>query len=359
MTKDDLIALQTAGIIDGAKVSEISAFLAARNTQPETTTPRFDLTHVLWYVGALIIIGAMGLFTNDAFNRMGGWALTACGLAYAGVAGLAGHYLWTRNSLRIPGGLLIAVAVSMVPMIIYGIQDALDLWKYAQGDPGEYRNVFPYIHGSWIYMEITTIAVAALAAWFYRFSFILLIAAVALWFFSMDVAIWFLRSPFNANDYNFDFDTRRMVSIIVGLAVILAGWFIDLKRRGQSDMAFWLHIAGAAAFWGGLTASDGGTELQKFIYLLINVGLLGFSLFLNRRIYAVFGGMGIATYLGQLAFNTFKDMILFSFALSAIGLLIIFLGLMLHRNRGRLGKKLDENLPDVLKRLKPGTLKPL
>ncbi len=351
MTKDDLSALHSAGIIDAAKLAEISTFFA--NRKSNSTTPRFDLTHVLWYVGALIIIGAMGLFTNDAFNRMGGWALATCGTAYAVVSAVAGHYLWTRKSLRIPGGLLIAVAVSMVPMIIYGIQDALDLWKYAQGDPGEYHNFYPYINGSWIYMEIATVSVAAVSAYFYRFSFILLIAAVALWFFSMDVAVWFVRSPLGTYDYNYDFSTRRLVSIIVGLLVMLVAWAMDLKRRGGSDMAFWLHIAGAAAFWGGLTASDGGTEFQKFIYLLINVGLLGFSLFLDRRVYAVFGGMGIATYLGQLAFHTFNDMILFSFALSAIGLLIIFLGLMLHKNRDNLAASLDANLPDALKRLRP------
>jgi hypothetical protein len=347
----DLQALEDAGLIDHALHDKISAFLVARQL-PETG-PRFDLTHVLWYVGALIIIGAMGLFTNDAFNRMGGWALTTCGLAYAVVAGLAGHYLWTRKSLRVPGGLLIAIAVSMVPMMVYGIQDALDLWKYAQGDPGQYRNVFPYIHGSWIYMEIATVAVAAIAAYFYRFPFILAITAVALWFFSMDVAIWFASSPDHTNYFDSYYHTRRMVSIVVGLAIMIISWAMDLKRRGGADMAFWLHIAGAAAFWGGLSLSDGGTELQKFAYLLINVGLLGFSLFLDRRVYAVFGGMGIAVYLGQLAFNTFKDMILFSFALSAIGLLIIFLGLLLHRNRGRLVAKLDHSLPDFLKNLRP------
>jgi hypothetical protein len=354
MTLHELQALKQAGIIDDAKLSEIKAFLTSRSAQAETSAPRFDLTHMLWYVGALIIIGAMGLFTNDAFNRMGGWALTACGLIYAVVAFLGGHYLWTKRHLRIPGGLLIAVAVSMVPMIIYGIQDAMDLWKYAQGDPGQYRNLFPYIHGSWIYIEIATVAAAAVAAYFYRFPFILLIAAVALWFFSMDIAIWLLRSP--DSGYDFDFSTRRMVSIIVGLMIILVSWAMDLKRRGGADMAFWLHIAGALAFWGGLTLSDGGTELEKFAYLMINVGLLGFSLFLDRRVYAVFGGLGVATYLGQLAFNTFKDMILFSFALSAIGLLIIFLGVLLHRNRGKLVKAMNDRLPLALKRLRPGDL---
>ncbi len=351
LTKDDLHALHSAGIIDAAKLLEIAAFLGSRDTRAQT--PRFDLTHVLWYVGALIIIGAMGLFTNDAFNRMGGWALTGCGLAYAVVAGLAGHYLWTKKQLRIPGGLLIAVAVSMVPMIIFGMQDALDLWRYAQGDPGQYKNFYPYIHGSWIYMEIATVVVAAVAAWFYRFSFILLIAAVALWFFSMDVAIWLARSPLSSYAYDQQFSIRRIASIVVGLVVILTAWVMDVKWRDHTNMAFWLHIAGAAAFWGGLTLSDGGTQFEKFLYLLINSGLLGISLFINRRVYAVFGGMGIATYLGQLAQSVFKDMILFSFALSGIGLLIIFLGLMLHKNRERLAAKLDASLPDLLKRLRP------
>jgi hypothetical protein len=354
LTQAELQALKQAGIIDDAKLSEITAFLAGRDAKSETSAPRFDLTHMLWYVGALITIGSMGLFTNDAFNRMGGWALTACGLVYATIAFIGGHYLWTKRSLLIPGGLLIAVAVSMVPMIVYGIQDAMDLWKYAQGDPGQYRNLFPYIHGSWIYIEIATVAAAAIAAYFYRFPFILVIAAVALWFFSMDIAIWFLRSP--DNGYDFDFSTRRMVSIVVGLAIIIVSWAMDLKRKGGADMAFWLHIAGAAAFWGGLTLSDGGTELEKFAYLMINIGLLALSLFLDRKIYAVFGGLGVATYLGQLAFNTFKDMILFSFALSAIGLLIIFLGVLLHRNRGKLVKAMDDRLPDVLKPLRPGDL---
>ena len=55
---------------------------------------------------------------------------------------------------------VIAAAVSVVPMAIYGIQDALDLWKYAQGDPGTYHNFYPYVNGSWLYMEIGTVLAA-------------------------------------------------------------------------------------------------------------------------------------------------------------------------------------------------------
>jgi hypothetical protein len=351
LTDTDLQALRTAGLIDDAKLAQISAFLnESRNASTPAQGPRFDLTHVLWYAGALIIIGAMGLFTTEAFNRMGGWALAACGAAYAIVFTIAGHHFWTARNLRVPGGLLITVAVSMVPMIVYGVQDALALWKYAQGDPGTYQSFFPYMHGSWLYMEIAAVIAALLAVWRYPFPFILAVAGVALWFMSMDLALWFTRSP---DSYSNDFETRRFVSMLFGIGMILAAWMADVMRRDGPDLPFWIHIFGAMVFWGGLTLHDGGTELQKVGYLLINVALIGLSLFLNRRIYAVVGALGIAAYLGHLAYDVFQDVILFSFALSAIGLAVIFLGLWLHRNRATLLAGLDQSLPPGLKRLRP------
>lgn len=353
LTDTDLKAVSDAGLIDDAKLAEIDAFLRARQTPAAqaavATAPRFDLTHVLWYAGALIVIGAMGLFTNEAFNRMGGWALVGCGLAYAAVFLAAGHMMWKKAAQRIPAGLLIAIAVSMTPMVIYGVQDALDLWKYALGDPGQYQDFFPYVNGSWIYMEIGTIVAAGIAAWRYPFPFIIMLAAVALWFLSMDLALWFTREPGNY----YDFNIRRLVSFYFGIGMIALAWTVDILRKRGPDFAFWLHIFGVMTFWGGMTFSESSTELMKFVYCLINVGMIGLSLFLNRRIYAVFGALGVATYLGYLANEVFKDAILFSFALSAIGLGIIALGLLLHKNRERLVAAVDGAIPAGLRWLRP------
>ena len=350
LSDPDLRRLRDAGIIDDAKLTEISAFLAKRDSaDPAAPVPRFDLTHVLWYAGALIIMGAMGLFTNEAFNRMGGWALAACGGVYAVVFIIGGHLLWRDRASRVPAGLMIAVAVSMVPMIIYGIQDALDLWKFALGNPGDYKDFYSYVKSSWIYMEIGTVLAALLAVWRYPFPFILLVAAIALWFMSMDLALWFTRSPESYADW----DIRREVSMWFGLAMIASAWATDVLRKDGPDFPFWIHIFGVMAFWSGLTMHDGGTELQKFLYCLINIGLVGLSLFLNRRVYAVFGALGIASYLGYLSYEVFKDVILFSFALSAIGLGVIGLGLLLHRNRARLLSAMDEIVPKSLAWLRP------
>lgn len=352
-TEQDLRKAVAAGILQESQAEAVLAFLASQpGDTPEAGAPpaaRFDLTHVLWYGGALIIMAAMGLFTTTAFNLMGGWALFATGAGYAVALTLLGRYLWHQRNLRVPGGLLIAAAVSMVPLMIYGLQDALDLWRFALGRPGEYHDFFPYVNGSWLYMEIGTVLAAALALRFYKVPFVLLVGGIALWFMSMDLAMWFTARP---DSYD-DFETRRVVSIFFGLAVMGVAWAIDLARPKGPDLAFWLHIFGAMAFWGGLSANTDSTELQRFLYLLVNVALIGFAVYMHRRIYAVFGALGVATYLGYLASEVFQDMILFSFALSLIGLGVIAAGLWLNRNRERFSSAIDRGMPEVLRRLRP------
>ena len=58
----------------------------------------------------------------------------------------------------------------------------------------------------------------------------------------------------------------------------------------------------------------------------MNVALLFVSVFLGRRVYAVFGVIGIAFYLGNLANQVFRDSLLFPFALSLIGVAVIAVG---------------------------------
>jgi hypothetical protein len=351
-TEIDLQKAVAAGLLSAEQRSQIIAFLKA-NSEPashaEAPPAKFNLTHVLWYGGALIIMAAMGLFSTTAFAAMGGWALFATGAAYAIGLWLAGRHLWDVRGLRVPGGLLIAAAVSMVPLMIYGVQDALDLWRFAQGRPGGYDDFFPYVHGSWLYMEIGTVAAAALALRVYKVPFLMLVAGIALWFMSMDIAMWFTATPDDLGD----FDTRRTVSLFFGLAVIAVAWAIDLARPRGPDLAFWLHIFGAITFWGALTASPDSTALLRFVYFLINLALIGMALFLDRRVYAVFGALGVAFYLGYLAYDVFADMILFSFALSAIGLAVIGLGLWLNRHYAALSAAIDARMPAPLRRLRP------
>jgi hypothetical protein len=345
-TETDLRAASAAGLLDNAQLDRLMAFLRQRGGPAEAAAaPRFDIAHLLWYAGALIVMSAMGLFSTLAFSEMGGKALAATAMVYAAAFTAAGHYLWNTRKLRTPGGLLIAIAVSMAPLAVYGIQDALDLWGEF-GKPGTVQGFYVWIKGSWIFMEIAAIAAGVIALRFYPFPFIVLIIGIALWFMSMDLAPWI------AGHDHADWETRRMVSLRFGLATILLAWAVDCLKRG-GDFAFWLHLFGIITFWGAVSFTSGGTTLDKALYCAMNVGLLFFAVFLGRKIYAVFGVIGIAMYLGDLANKVFKDSLLFPFALSLIGIAVIAAGLLYYRHQKRVTAWVEARVPDSVKRLRP------
>src|SRR5262245_37334721 len=181
-TDQDLRAAVAAGALDGNKLAPLLDFLNGRAADSLVApAPRFDLAHLLWYAGALIVMGAMGLFSTLSFTAMGGYGLAATAIAYAVIFTAAGHYLWHHKNLRVPGGLLIAIAVSMAPLAVYGIQDAMGLWgQFGRG--GTMRDFYVWIKGSWAWMEAVTHVAAVIALWRYPYPFIVMILAFALWF---------------------------------------------------------------------------------------------------------------------------------------------------------------------------------
>jgi hypothetical protein len=348
-----------AGIVTADQATRLLAFLDSR-VQPAAVTPvtgpavassRFDFVHVLWYAGALIVIGALGLFTTVAFAAMGPSALTMTAVAYGAGFVALGRFLWGRPGLKTPAGLLIACAVNMVPMAVFGIQAQFDLWPIPLQDPLSYGDFFEWLNASWVYMDVATIVAGAIALRYFPFPFIAAIMAGALWFLSMDLTPWIAYAL--QGDTGFTWSLREKVSMYFGLAVILAAWALDLKRWQAGDFAFWLHLAGVLCFWGGLTAQDSDNELLKLVYCLINVGLVVLAVFLGRRIYAVFGALGISFYLGYLAYEVFEDSLLFPLVLSAIGLAVIGLGIWYFRKQKAIAHWMLTSLPPELQRLRP------
>jgi hypothetical protein len=348
-SEHDLRAAVTAGALDANSLTRLLDFLATRRSSvpsvAATPAPQFDLAHLLWYAGALIVMSAMGLFSTLAFASMGGLALTATAVVYAVLFTIAGHHLWYGRDLRIPGGLLIAIAVSMAPLAVFGIQEAYDVWGQF-GRPGDIHDFYVWIKGSWVFMEVAAIVAGVIALRFYPFPFIVMIIAFALWFMSMDLTPWVVGKA------EFSWDERRAVSMWFGLGVLVVAWLVDRYRRG-GDFAFWLHLFGMMTFWGGLSLSNSDSQIAKALYCLLNVGLILLSVVLRRRVYAVFGTFGVAGYLGYLSHSVFQDSLLFPFALSAIGVGVIAVGLFYHKHQDAIAAWLERYLPEVVTLLRP------
>ena len=68
---------------------------------------------------------------------------------------------------------------------------------------------------------------------------------------------------------------------------------------------------------------DSDSEIGRLIYCGINIGLIALSLYIRRSMFLIFGANGVFIYLGHLAYEVFKDSVLFPFALVFLGLAMI------------------------------------
>jgi hypothetical protein len=318
ISREDFIWAASTSVITEAQADALWHALEKRGD----VRPRFDLAHLAYYFGALIVMSAMGWFMTLAWENLGGPGICGISVLYAICFVLAGRTLW-RLQMNVPGGLLFTLAVWMTPLVIYGLERTTGLWP--QGDPGTYRDFHIWVKGSWFLMEAGTILVGAIALRFIRFPFLTFPIAFALWYMSMDL------TPLLFGKEDFAYHERLWVSLWFGLIMLLIAYLID--RRTQEDFSFWGYLFGLLAFWGGLSLMDSGSQLNRFLYCLINVCLMLLSVLLQRRAFIVFGALGVFGYLGYLSYDVFKDSVMFPFALTFLGVLIIALGVGYQRNR--------------------------
>ncbi len=339
ISKQDLTRAADTGVISADQADSLWAALTAERAD----RPKFDLVHVTYYFGALLIIGAMGWYMVDAWERLGGGGILLAALIYAGLFGAAGGVLWRKPGFRVPAGLLVTVSVSMTPLAVYGLQRWLGVWPGE--DPGQYSDFFRWIRGGWFAMEVATLVIAGAVLWFVRFPFLTAPIALVLWYMSMDIA------PLIYGRDLVTWDIRREISMYFGLAVLAVAYSLD--RRTREDLSFWIYLSGLLAFWSGLTLTDSDSELAKFGYFLINIFLLGLSVFLHRRAFAVFGALGVFVYFSHLAHNVFDEEILFPVAVSIVGILVICAGVFFNRHSEALTEVLVARLPSRLRALRP------
>ena len=146
-----------------------------------------------------------------------------------------------------------------------------------------------------------------------------------------------------------DFESRALVSRYFGLAMTFFAFWVDFRSSKSGDYSFRLYLFGVMTFWGGMTSQHSDSELSKFIYCCVNLLLIGVGVIIVRRVFVIFGAIGCTIYLGHLADKVFKDSWLFPIALAAIGLMIIYLGVLWQKNEKNITQKVRSYLPMALR----------
>jgi len=276
------------------------------------------------------------------------------------VAAWLTHHFLVEQKLAIPAGLMAALVVAATPLAVYGLQRTLGYWP----SDAPYREYHTIVDRRWIVMELATLAVGAAVLWRWRLPFSVMPIAVTLWYMSMDLAPLLqatLTGNLDPNDPNLSseqqrnfwksyWELRQWMSVVVGLVIMSGAMAVDFRARSGGDYAFWLHLAGVTAFWGGLSSMSSDSEVGKFIYFLINIALLLLGATIGRRVYTVFGALGIAGYLGHLSYKVFKDSLIFPVALMLIGLGVVWLGVLWQRHETAINSALQRWVPKRLRR---------
>lgn len=325
---------------------------SARQPSPGTAVApevaRFSFAHVLYYFGGMLAIGAMSLFMTYGWALLGAWGSAAIASAYLFGALRVAKHLKDRQ-LLVAAGNLATLAVCLVPLVVWSVQVGLGLWP--EGGSDVFATYHKHINWRWLTLELATLAAAVVMLRAYRLPFMVMPVAVTLWYISLDLCHLLMQTE------GFDWQFTRDFSLVSGLFTCALAVWVDLRCRlatdpeDRQDFAFWLYIFGAAMFWAGLSLRDSNSELGKAIYCLINVVLVFWGAAINRRVFTVFGGLGVAIYLGYLAARVFQDSLAFSFVLSVLGLGVVALGVWWQRNEVHIHRRLARWLPAALQPL--------
>jgi hypothetical protein len=247
----------------------------------------------LAYLGGITILAAilalLGIQSGE--HGAGGfvfWALLLF-VVLAGAAEAArirGHF--------VTGGLLAISAVASLVILVGAILDWFG-WLPNTHDDEVFFNGFNF----WL-LVIELIAVVAAAVALRRFRFPLLVLVLA-------AAIWSLVFDLLSNGGGW----AAIVSIVVGLAFLLAGIAVD---DGPSrPFGFWLHVAAGLAIGGGLLWFFHDGDFDWIVIAVIGLLYIALGHRLGRSSWVVLAGWGMLQTASHFAekWSSFSDFFLF------------------------------------------------
>jgi hypothetical protein len=274
-----------------------------------------NLVTVAYYFGAFMILLAYTFFMGIQWGSLSAGAQAAISAGTIGGLWAIGYVL-RRVGFATAGNLLIFAGTGIVPLLVHTIQRATGLWPDQRA--ADYSDFYRLILPSWVLLEVISIAVALVVVWLTRFPLVMLLIAFWSWFLSMDLVRWLTDSP----TWSWG-DEERTISILMGAGMLVIG--VILQRVARKDYSLWLYLFGhviVLAHLGWLSLEHEGA-----VSLLFPVTYLAFviaSVWLQRRVFLVFGAIGCYIYVSYLAFRVFEGALGFVFALGAVGLLIVF-----------------------------------
>ena len=332
VTERDLERWVADGIISAEQREAIQSDLDARAPAAEGLT----LTTLLYYGGGLLVLVAYGIFLGFRWEEVAPGGRVAIAAASFAFFAIVSQVLLATRPFRIPGELLQIVAVAIVPLLMFAILDATDVWPDDPGyrfyqDPARLDYQRDLI---WARMALAgpTVLVAALAFWQSRSPYVLAAMGIPIIALGLDLS---LLGRGDYDDYGWT-AAQGIVVALLGAAYLAAG--VYARRWEERDYSFWLFVlalCALAAGLGSLAMPEHAATGWGVLWVVIALCLLALSLPLQERLLAAAGLLAVFVYLGKLVFEVFQDATA-PLAFIVLGLLLVGAGMLYQRLTERL-----------------------
>lgn len=318
-SNEDLDKWVEEGLITPEQITNIRAYVESKGSIEEQSSAGVEQKRGLnfislaYYFGGFMILLAYTIFMGLEWEKLGFTRQIIYSLGTIIVLWGIGYLLQTKG-FRNAGGLLIFAGTGIVPLLVSVIQRAIGWWPDKNF---AYRDFYRYIAQTWVPLELISIAITVFVIWRIRYTLLTLLIAFWAWFLSMDLTRWITKST----SWSWS-DVEQTVSVIMGIGMLALG--IYLQRKAKEDYSFWFYLFGhllILSFFSSLTLDREG--VLGIIYFVVYLLFVIASVWLQRRVFLVFGAIGCYGYLSYLAFQVFEGALGFVFALGGIGLLMV------------------------------------
>jgi len=274
----------------------------------------FNLVTIAYYFGGVLILLAYAVLLGLQWESLSYAGQTAIVLVTISTLLVFG-YVSRGSGFPLAGNLLAFAGVGIVPLLVYSALQMVGAWpvESAYSYSGyHYRSAIADM-----FVCAVGILAAAVALWRVRFPLLVLLIALWSWVLCVDLAGW-LNYALDRTGTSY----LNVASSAAGAAMLALG--ILIERWTQRDYSLWLYISGHVLMIATLPfLLVGRGVLPGLLFLVVYLGFVVASAWLQRRIFLLFGAIGCYGYLAFLAVDVFEGSLGFVFALAGIGLLII------------------------------------
>jgi hypothetical protein len=337
-----MAALLDAGVAAGVITAEQRSALlqlddrAAREGAREVPPRALDAITVVYWIGATLVVFALGWFLADKWETLGAAGTLGVGVGYAALFAVVARTL-ARERFPLAGGVATALVVLTAPLIAWAILSLTGEWPSDVWSAPLVRSG-PYMGTRRLVVELATVLAALLVVRTVpptrlRRTPVAIPLATAGALALVQTADLFASAvvPLEANRYLDGWAACMAAAVLFALA-----YMTDVRQRAvgdasREDFAGWLYAATCLTLEVGAAMAFDSAGRGRHLLAVLALVLFAAAVRLRRRTLLAAGMVNAVWYLGWLAFEVFKDVLSFPFLLAMFGGVVLMVGVLLQR----------------------------